>query len=93
VPSTYRYYDRILDELAKHGLVPRPDTPPTRLRDAVRDLYRYEIRRLRRSLLEGTIAKRDYAAHVVALREKYPVLSVPVEFWVQEAPDGTEALP
>jgi hypothetical protein len=48
----------------------------------VRDLYRYEIRRLRLSLLAGLIAKRDYADHVVALRRKYPLLSVPVEQWV-----------
>ena len=52
------------------------------LRDAVRDLYRYEIRRLRLSLLAGRIAKRDYADHVVALRGKYPLLSLPVEQWV-----------
>ena len=48
----------------------------------MRDLYRYEIRRLRLSLLAGQIAKRDYADHVVALRRKYPLLSVPVEQWV-----------
>ena len=38
------YYQQILDELAGHGLIPRPDTPPQLLRDAVRDLYKYEIR-------------------------------------------------
>lgn len=48
----------------------------------MRDLYRYEIRRLRLSLLAGQIAKRDYADHVVALRRKYPLLSLPVEQWV-----------
>ena len=48
----------------------------------MRDLYRYEIRRLRQALLAGRIAKRDYADHVVALRRKYPLLSVPLELWV-----------
>ncbi len=82
VSPPFKYDARILDALAGHGLVPRPDTPPHLLRDAVRDLYRYEIRRLRLSLLAGLIAKRDYADHVVALRRKYPLLSVPVEQWV-----------
>lgn len=84
---TYRYNTRVLDALAGHGLVPRPDTSPQQLRDAVRDLYRYEIKRLRLSLLDGHIAKRDYADHVVALRRKYPLLSVPMELWVGQAED------
>ena len=51
--SGYRYDDRILEALATHGLVPQSHTPPDVLRDAVRDLYKYEIRRLRASLLAG----------------------------------------
>ena len=58
------------------------------LRDAVRDLYRYEIKRLRLSLLAGHIAKRDYADHVVALRRKYRLLSVPVVLWVDGGNGG-----
>ncbi|HET7217798.1 MAG TPA: hypothetical protein VFJ02_07105 [Vicinamibacterales bacterium] len=79
----YRYDERILDALAEHGLVPRSHTPPALLRNAVRDLYRYEIRRLRESLLAGRIAKPDYADHVIALRRRYPILSVPLELWIQ----------
>jgi hypothetical protein len=79
---TYRYFPRVLEELARHGLIPRPDTPPRQLRDAVRDLYKYEIKRLRSALLAGHIAKRDYAGRVVELRKKYPLLSVPIELWV-----------
>jgi hypothetical protein len=82
VSTPYRYDDRILEALAEHGLVPRPDTPPALLRDAVSDLYRYEIRRLRESLLAGRIAKRDYSNHVLALRQRYLILSVPLERWV-----------
>ena len=78
----YRYDDRILEALAGHGLVPLAHTPPDALRDAVRDLYKYEIRRLRQSLLAGRIAKGDYAGHVIALRRRYPVLSVPLELWL-----------
>ena len=91
----FKYRAQILEALAGHGLVPRADTPPTLLRDAVRDLYRYEIKRLRLSLLAGHIAKRDYADHVVALRRKYPLLSVPVALWVDggNGGDGEKDLP
>jgi len=92
VSPLYRYDARILAALADHGLVPKPETPPGMLRDAVRDLYRYEIKRLRLTLLAGQIPKRDYANHVVELRRKYPLLSVPVELWLAQPetpPDGS----
>ncbi len=78
---TYIYPERILAELVRHGLRPLPTTSPQQLRDAVRDLYKYEIKRLRREHLAGRIAKRDYAAHVIALRRQYPILSLPLEQW------------
>ncbi len=77
----HTYHQQILDELAGHGLIPRPDTPPQLLRDAVRDLYKYEIRRLRDRLIAKEIPKRDYAGHVVALRKRYWLLSVPTQVW------------
>jgi hypothetical protein len=79
---TYTYHPRVLDELARHGLRPLPATPPARLREAVRDLYLYEIRRLRGELLRGRIVRKHYADHVVALRRRYPLLSLPVEQWL-----------
>jgi hypothetical protein len=75
------YHQRILDELAGHGLIPGPETPPQPLRDAVRDLYKYEIRRLRDRLLAGDIPKREYAGHVIELRRRYWILSVPTVLW------------
>ena len=66
----------------RHGLKPLQETPPGRLRDAVRDLYKYEIRRLRSELLAGHIRKPDYAGHIINLRKRYWLLSVPVELWV-----------
>jgi hypothetical protein len=78
---TYSYHPRVLDELARHGLRPLPTTSPERLRGAVRDLYLYEIRRLRAALLRGRIVRTHYANHVVALRTRYPLLSLPVEQW------------
>ena len=80
----FRYDDRILEALAGHGLIPLTSTPPDVLRDAVRDLYKYEIRQLRNQLLSGRIAKRDYAGHVIELRKRYLVLSVPLPSWTAD---------
>ncbi len=73
----------VIEELARHGLRPLPTTTTGQLRDAVRDLYLYEIRRLRSELLAGRIRKPDYAGRVVDLRRRYPLLSLPVELWVE----------
>lgn len=75
------YHPQILEELERHGLKPLPSTQPDKLRDAVRDLYKYEIRRLRDAHVAGRIAKPDYAGHVVALRKRYWLLSIPMELW------------
>jgi hypothetical protein len=81
VGVTYAYPAEILDTLAGHGLRPTDSTPPAAVRDALSDLYRYEIRRLRRSLLEGVVQKPEYAGHVIALRKRYWLLSLPVQYW------------
>ena len=77
----YIYHQEILEALAAHGLVPLVETPPQRLRDALRELYKYEIRRLRSRLIAGDIVKKDYAGHVVSLRKRYWLLSVPTQRW------------
>jgi hypothetical protein len=56
------------------------------VREALSDLYRYEIRRLKRRLLGGEFPREQYAAHVIALRKQYWLLSVPVEQWGWETP-------
>lgn len=81
---TYEYAPEALDVLAGHGLHPRSVTPPAIVRDALNDLYRYEIRRLKRRLLAGDFPKSDYLDRVVALRKQYWLLSIPVERWVRE---------
>jgi hypothetical protein len=78
---TYAYHQQILEELLRHGLRPAPGTTPERLRDAVRDLYKHEIKTLRSRLLAGGIERRNYAAEVVELRKRYWLLSVPTERW------------
>jgi len=86
---TFRYKPPILDELAGHGVVPTSSTSPERLRDVVRELYKYEIRRLRQRLLAGEIERRDYASHVIDLRRRYWLLSIPTQLWVELEPGGT----
>lgn len=78
----YRYHLDILETLSRHGLAPTTDTPPPVVRRALSDLYRYEIRRLRDSLLAGRVEKAHYIDRVLDLRRKYWLLSVPVERWV-----------
>jgi hypothetical protein len=78
----YAYTPEVLEELAAHGLVPGPDTSPQALRDALRDLYKYEIKVLKARLLAGEFPKPEYAGRVIRLRRRYPLLSVPVVMWV-----------
>jgi hypothetical protein len=80
----YEYAPEALEVLAGHGLRPGPATPPALVREALNDLYRFEIRRLRGRLLAGDIPKADYSDHVIALRKQYWLLSVPVERWSRQ---------
>jgi hypothetical protein len=79
---TYRYRAEILDELARHGLNPTPTTAPQFLRDAINDLYRIEIRRLRDRCRSGEFSTRELPAHVVELRKRYVLLSIPTDKWL-----------
>lgn len=79
----YKYRERVLDELARHGIIPHSDTPPELLRDFVNDLYLVEIRRLRRRLKANLLLKANYAKHVEELRKRYPILSLSVSNWTE----------
>jgi hypothetical protein len=79
----YRYTPEVLEELAVHGLSPVPETSPRVLRNAMRDLYKYEIKVLKARLLAGNFPKAEYAGRVIQLRRRYPLLSVPMELWVE----------
>ena len=84
----YDYAPEALEVLAGHGLCPNPDTPPAAVREALSDLYRYEIRRLKRRLLAGEFPKEDYSPRVIQLRRQYWLLSIPVHHWAREAADS-----
>jgi hypothetical protein len=77
----WAYPDDIRQQLARHGLAPTAATPPARVREALSDLYRYEIRRLRRRLLDGQVEKPRYVGEVIALRKKYWLLSLTPAAW------------
>jgi hypothetical protein len=79
----YRYRRAVLEELLRHGVRPADRTPPPFVRSFVNDLYRFEIRRLRARLLRGDIARPSYAAHVIELRARYPLLSLDARFWTE----------
>jgi len=75
------YPPELLEALVRYGLAPRADTPPTLVRDALSDLYRYEIRRLRARLLAGEFPKPEYVGRVIALRKQYWPLSMEPKTW------------
>jgi len=75
------YPPELLDALARFGLLPTTSTPPVVVRDALNDLYRYELRRLRDELLAKRIAKPDYLGIVITLRKKYWPLSMQLPAW------------
>lgn len=80
------YRPEILEALAAHGLKPRPDTTPERLREAVNDLYRHEIRRLRDRCRAREFPVDGLAPRVVELRRRYLLLSTPLARWTLDEP-------
>ena len=80
---TVAFRAEILDELARHGLRPGPDTSAARLREQINDLYRFEIRRLRDRCRAGEFPTHDLSKHVVELRGRYILLSIPMEDWIE----------
>lgn len=78
-----RYRAEILDELARHGLCPGPQTTPARLRAQINDLYRIEIRKLRDRCRAGEFSTRELPARVIALRQRYLLLSIPIARWTE----------
>jgi hypothetical protein len=79
--SVWNYPIELLAALGDLGLAPRTATPPAVVRDALNDLYRYELRRMRDALRAGAIAKPDYIDLVIALRKKYWPLTLTLDAW------------
>jgi hypothetical protein len=80
--TEFRYRADVLAQLWRHGVQPTAHTPPDLVRDYVRDLYKYEIRRLRERYVRGEFPKAEYSTRVDALRRQYPVLGLHARQWV-----------
>jgi hypothetical protein len=80
----FKYRAAVIDALSRHGVSPGPETPPALVREFVNDLYLFEIRKLRDRMRAGSIPKDRYAALVAGLRDRYPVLSLPIHRWTVE---------
>lgn len=79
----FKYRAGVLNELALHGIAPGPQTPPELVHEFVNDLYCFEIRVLKRRMQTGAIAKAGYSEEVSDLRKRYPILSLPIRFWLE----------
>jgi hypothetical protein len=77
----WSYPPEFLESLGTLGLAPGASTPPSVVRAALNDLYRYELRTARDRLRAGGIEKSGYLDHVVHLRRKYWLLTLPLSAW------------
>jgi hypothetical protein len=77
----WTYPPDFVEALLPFGLSPRATTPPALVRDALNDLYRYELRRMRDRLRAGDIEKSAYLDLVVATRKRYWPLTLPLWAW------------
>ena len=82
----FRYRPDVLAALRDHGVTPSGATRPELVHEFVSDLYRYEIRELRKKRVAGVILKVEYIGHVIALRKKYWPLALTPEHWEQIVP-------
>jgi hypothetical protein len=80
----FTYRPDVLRALERHGVRPTPHTRPELVREYVRDLYKYEIRRLRDRLQRGEFPRHEYAGRVEALRREYPVLALQAQQFLSE---------
>lgn len=73
----------MLAALLEYGVRPHAGTRPELVHEFVSDLYRHQLRRLRERLLRGEFPKREYADRVVALRRRYPIISLRPQEWLE----------
>ena len=83
----FEYDPDLVAALATLGIVPKPHTPPEKTKEAVSDLYRYELRQLRDRLVRKEIPKVGYSDRVIRLRGRYWMLSLPLHLWARRTRD------
>lgn len=81
---SYKYRESVITQLINHGIKPDESTPPELVHDFVNDLYRYEIRALKKRMLAGMFPKSEYTNRVRELRNRYPVLGLHIRFWTED---------
>jgi len=86
---SWTYPDELRSALVGLGLAPTSRTPPALVRDALNDLYRYELRRMRDRLRAGEIEKASYIDRVIALRKHYWPLTLPLPAWEEICQEPT----
>ncbi len=84
----WTYPPDFVEALLPFGLAPRETTPPALVRDALNDLYRYQLRRMRDVLRAGGMEKSQYLDRVIALRKHYWPLTLPLAAWERIVADG-----
>jgi hypothetical protein len=78
---SWAYPEELRVALGGFGLAPRSTTPPATVRDALNDLYRYELRRMRDRLRRGEMEKSAYLDLVIATRKRYWPLTLTLDAW------------
>ena len=73
-----------MEQLLTHGVAPDEETPPAIVHDFINGLYLYEIRRTKFQMLAGEFPKAEYSDHILELRNRYPVLSLPLQLWTED---------
>jgi hypothetical protein len=86
MPSLFRWRPEVLSRLEEFGLRPLPHSDPVMVRDYLKALYTMEVRFLRSDQRgrerEGDLeSRKTYSGRVIALREQYAILALPVELW------------
>jgi hypothetical protein len=72
---------RVRADLEAHGLEVGGQATAQALRERLNDLYVGDVKALKARRLAGEIAPRDYAGAVRALRDRYPLLGLPLSMW------------
>lgn len=85
----YRYRSFVLAELARWGIVPGPATGPREAYGLLKAIYSYEIRRMRslhkeKERVLGPQPLDDYRQGLERLKERYRVLKLTPEEWLEE---------
>jgi len=70
-------------DLAHHGIDAAEGDSAEALRERLNDRYLEDVRRLKARQVSGEIPLEDYAAHVRALKESYPLLGLPLALWTE----------